>query len=65
MTQKEILEKLVIDLSEFNKDHLEMMTELSTPEEIERWRENRKLLSKVEDDFNNFLLIRAGGKPIF
>lgn len=65
MTQKEILEKLVNDLSEFNKDHLGMMTELNTPEEIKRWRENRKLLNKVEDDFNNFLLIRAGKEPIF
>ncbi len=65
MTQKEILEKLVEDLAEFNKDHLAMMTELKTPEEIARWRENRKLLNKVEDDFNNFLLIRVGKEPIF
>lgn len=67
MTQKEneLLEKLIKDLSEFNKDHMEMMTRLNTPEEFIRWKKNRKLFNVVQEDFDNFLLVRAGKEPIF
>ncbi len=70
MTQLEkqniILQKLVENLSEFNKDHLKLMTEIcSSPEEIERWKENRDKLSEVENNFNDFLLVRSGREPVF
>lgn len=55
MTDKELLIKLVEDLSEFNIDHLNLMRDMDlSQEQIVRWRQNRDKLNKVEDDFNNF-----------
>ncbi len=70
MTQLEkqniILQKLVENLAEFNSDHLKLMTEIcSSPEEIKRWKENRTKLSEVENNFNDFLLVRSGREPVF
>ena len=53
-------------MADFNVDHLAMMTELDlSGEAINRWKQNRDKLRKVEDDFNNFLLVRSGRTPIF
>lgn len=68
ITEKErlILEKLIEDLSQLNCDHLELMTDIcTTSEEIARWKTNREKLKKVEDEFNDFLLVRSGREPIF
>lgn len=70
MTQLEkqniILEKLVESLAELSNDHLKLMTEIcSSPEEIKRWKDNRAKLSKVENNFNDFLLVRSGREPVF
>lgn len=61
-----ILEKLIEDLSQLSCDHLELMTDIcTTSEEIARWKTNREKLNKVEDEFNDFLLVRSGREPIF
>ena len=66
MTEKDLLEKLINDLTDFNVDHLAMLTELDlSGNDIDRWKQNRDKLRKVEDDFNNFLLVRSGRTPIF
>lgn len=70
MTQLEkqniILEKLIENLADLSTDHLKLMTEIcGSPEEIKRWKENRDKLSKVEDNFNDFLLVRSGREPMF
>ena len=64
--EKLILEKLVDDLAKLNCDHLKLMTDIcTTPEEIARWKTNREMLNKVEDEFNDLLLVRSGREPIF
>lgn len=64
--QQIILMQLINNLSEFSNDHLELMTEIcSSPEETKRWRKNRDLLKKVDDNINDFLLVRTGREPIF
>lgn len=64
--EKEILIQLVEDLSEFDSDHLALMSDLDlSSEQIARWRISRNKLNKVKDDFDNLLIVRAGGDPIF
>ena len=70
MTQREkenfILEKLVKDLSKFNGDHLKMLTDICNDQnKIGRWKQSRDILNDVENDFNDFLLVRSGREPIF
>lgn len=64
--EKEILIQLVEDLSEFDSDHLALMSDLDlSSEQIARWRISRNKLNKVKDDFDNLLIVRAGGNPVF
>lgn len=64
--QKVILEKIVEDLADLSNDHLRLMTDVcETSESIKRWKINRDKLTKLNNDFDDFLLVRSGKEPIF
>ena len=63
--ENEILKLMSEDLSNLYSDHLSLMTDIcDTPEQVQRWRKDREILRKLEQDFDNLLLVRIGKEPI-
>lgn len=60
------LEKLVMDVSELEKDKIELMLKTcNTPAEINIWIDFSRKITKLSHDLDDYIWVRKGREPIF